>query len=147
MEHLELLFYIGCEGTVVVFAAGETAIDDTDQFCLCPKTEFIVRDTGDVVVEDVFDAFFRQSQSRHKFVVRSQGHLKLHGHPGQYGIDALLVHLSKTQSALLQEQVTGMLTIVQVVGIVDDALDVALIIAHLHPGFKNILLFHNQVQR
>jgi hypothetical protein len=40
----------------------------------------------------------------------------------------------------------GVLTIVQVVGIVDNTLDVALIVAHLHPRLKNILRTHNWVQ-
>ena len=47
------------------------------------------------------------------------------------------MHLGKRQSALFQEQVTGVFCIVEVVGVVHNAFDVALIVAHLHAGFEN----------
>ena len=57
------------------------------------------------------------------------------------------MHLSEAQSALLQKQMARMLTLVQVVGIVYDALYVTLIVAHLHPRFINVLFLHNRLQR
>ena len=98
-------------------------------------------------MEHIFDAFLCQTKSGHKFIIGSQGRLKLHGHAGHYGIDTFFVHLSETQPALFQKQMTGMLTIVQVIGIVYDAFDVALIIAHLHARFKYISISHNRLQR
>ena len=56
----------------------------------------------------------------------------------QRRIDTLLVHLSKRQSAMFQEEVARMLCVVQVVGVVDNTLDVALVVAHLHTGFINV---------
>ena len=40
---------------------------------------------------------------------------------------------------MFQEQVACMLCIVEVVGIVDNAFDVALVVANLHAGFKDIV--------
>ena len=141
------IIYIRSEGFVVVFAAGEASVDNTDEFRLGSETEFFVGSTIDVVVENIFDALLCQSETRHKLIIGSKRRLELHRHPRQHRIYALLVHLGKTQSALFQEQMAGVLTIVQVVGIVDNALDVALIVAHLHPRLKNILRIHIWVQR
>ena len=138
---------IGSEGAVVVLATGEAAVDDAHQFRLRTEAELVIGNAVDVVMKHVLDALFGQSEARQKFIVGSQRGLKLHGHTGQHGINALLVHLSKTQAALLQKQVAGMFAIVQVVGIVYNTFDVAFIVAHLHPGLENILIIHNRVQR
>ena len=57
------------------------------------------------------------------------------------GIDALLVERSKADAEAAEKQVTGMLCIVQVIGIVDDAFDVAFVIAHFHACFKDVFHF------
>ena len=92
---------IGSEGAVVVLAAGETAVDDTHQFRLCTEAELVIGNAVDVVMKHVLDALLGQSEARQKLIVGSQRNLKLHGHTGQHGINALFVHLGKTQAALL----------------------------------------------
>ena len=51
------------------------------------------------------------------------------------------MHLGKAQAAVLQKEMTGVLAIVNVLGIVDNALDVALVVAHFHSGFEMVLHF------
>ena len=67
-----------------------------------------------------------------------QGCLKLQIHACHNGIDTFFVHLGKRETTRLQEQVTCMFGIVEVVGIVDNAFDVALVVANLHTGFKTV---------
>jgi hypothetical protein len=58
-----------------------------------------------------------------------------------HGIYALLVHLGKAYAHALEKQVTGVLGVVQVVGVVYYALDVAFVVAHFHARFKDIFHF------
>ena len=51
---------------------------------------------------------------------------------------AVGVHLGKRHSLPFQKEVSGVLCIVQIVGIVDNALQVAFVITHLHDCFKMI---------
>ena len=95
------------------------------------------------MMKHILNALLGQSKPRHKLIIWSEGRLKLHRHAGHHSVHTLLMHLRKTQAALLQKQMAGMFAIVQVIGIVHDTLDVALIIAHLHPRLKNILRTHN----
>ena len=74
----------------------------------------------------------------YELVVAAQGCLKLQIHAGHNGIEAFFVHLGKRKTTRLQEQVTCMFGIVEVVGIVDNAFDVALVVANLHTGFKTV---------
>ena len=50
------------------------------------------------------------------------------------------MHLGKGQSALFQKQVASVFSIMQVVGIIYNALDVALVVANLHTGLKTIFI-------
>ena len=140
-SHIELLTLpqIGGKGAVVVFAFAETAVDETDQHDLALEADGFVGGPVDVLVEDVLEAVLLEPQTGDELVVAAQGSLVLQFHAGHDGIDASGVHLGKAKATLLQEQVTGMLGVVQVVGIVDDTFDVALVVAHLHTGFENVL--------
>ena len=51
------------EGTVVIFAARETAVYDTHQLCLCTEAEFIISSAEDIVVKNIFDAFLGQPEA------------------------------------------------------------------------------------
>ena len=77
-------------------------------------------------------------KTRDEFIVALQGNLIGDIDAMHHGIDALTVHLCKTQSACFQEEMACVLHIVEVVGIVHDSLDIALIVAHLHAGFKDL---------
>ena len=52
-------------------------------------------------------------------------------HAGHHGVDAALVQLGKTDAARTQKLVAGVLGVVLVVGIIDNALEVALVVAYL----------------
>ena len=86
-------------------------------------------------------------KTRDEFIVALQGNLIGDIDAMHHGIDALTVHLRKTQSAGFQEKMACVLHIVEVVGIVHDSLDIALIVAHLHTGFKNLTHIMDVVYR
>ena len=115
------------------------SVDEAYQRNLSAETDDLVGGAVDVLVEDVLHALLLNPEARDELVVAAQGGLVLQRHAGHHGVDALGVHLGEAQSAVLQEEVARVLRIVQVVGIVDDALDVALVVAHLHAGFKNVV--------
>ena len=77
-------------------------------------------------------------KTRDEFIIALQGNLIGDIDAMHHGIDALTVHLCKTQSACFQEEMACVLHIVEVVGIVHDSLDIALIVAYLHAGFKDL---------
>ena len=81
--------------------------------------------------EDVLYALFLQRKFRHEFVATAEGGLEVELHTGHNGIDTALVEFGKTHTTRTKKFVAGMLRIVLIVGIVDNALKVALIIAHL----------------
>lgn len=92
--------------------------------------------------EDVADALLFESQARDDDIIAVQRSLVFQIHPGHHSIRALLVHLSETQSAGFQKPVTRVLRVVEIVGVVNNALDVALIVAHLQTGLKDIIVVH-----
>ena len=92
-------------------------------------------------MEHILDALLGQVQSGDDDVIGTQGHLVLQLHTGHHGIDPLLVHLGEAQSALFQKEVARVLAIVDVLGIVDNAFDVTLIVAHFEARFKDIFHF------
>ena len=105
------------------------------------QTQTFVGGTIDVLMEHISHSLLLQPQSRVELIVTLQWCLVLQIHPRHDCIHSLAVHLGKAQSTFLQKEVPGVLHIVQVVGIVDDSLYVALIVAHFHLGLKYV--FHN----
>ena len=97
------------------------------------------------MMEDVFQSLLLYPQTRHEFIVTSQWRLILQIHTSHHGIDAFLVHFGKTQSTMPEKEMTRMLNIVQIVGIVDDTLNVALVVANLHTGFKGVFVVLHSV--
>ena len=91
-------------------------------------------------MEDILDTFLLKPQTRDELVITAQRDLILQIHACHNGVDTFLVHFSKRQSTLLQKQVACMLSIVEIVCIVDNALDVTFVVAHLHTGFKNVFI-------
>ena len=138
---------IRCKGAVIVLTAREATVDDAHQLSRASETQFLITGTEDVVMKHVLDTLLRQAEARDELVVGPQRGLKLHRHPCQHGIDALLVHLGEAQPTLCQKQMSRVLAVVQVVGIVHNTLNVAFIVAHLHPRLKNILCTHIRLQR
>ena len=95
------------------------------------------------MIEDVAQTFLAYAELGDKDVVATQRCLILKVHSCHYGIDAFLVQTGKANAERLQVQMACMFGIMQIIGIVDNALDVALIVAHFHFGFKNVFhIFH-----
>lgn len=130
------------ERPVVVLALSEPAVDQAYQIHPPTEAELLVAGPEEVVVEHILNALLCQSHPRDDLVVGSQRHLELHRHPRHHSIDALGVHLGEAQSARLQKQVPRMLAVVQVVSIVHNTLDVALIVAHRHSRLKTVFHCH-----
>ena len=82
-------------------------------------------------------------QARDKLIVATERYLVLQFHAVYNGINTLFMKLCKTDAQAAEEQMTSMLGVVKVVGIVYDAFDVAFVVANLHAGFENV--FHNDV--
>lgn len=129
------------ESPVVVFAVAQLALYETHQLNGSFQTQTFVGGTIDVLMEHISHSLLLQPQSRVELIVTLQRCLVLQIHPRHDSIHSLAVHLGKAQSTFLQKEVPGVLHIVQVVGIVDDSLYVALIVAHFHLGLKYV--FHN----
>ena len=89
--------------------------------------------------EDIAEPFFLQVQFRDELVTAAQGGLELHVQPRDHGVCALLMKSRETDAMGKQELMTGMLDIVLVVGVVDNALKVTFIVAYLHLQFKDVI--------
>ena len=53
-----------------------------------------------------------------------------------------LVSIAKHEAALLQEEMAGMLHVVQIVGVVHNALNIALVIPHFHLCLEYVFAHH-----
>ena len=128
------------EGLVVVFAVAQSSVDETHQRDVATKTKCFIRSAEDVLMEDVFDAILFEPQTRDELIVATQGSLEVELHASHHCVDTFSVHFGKRKATLLQKQMTRVLCVVEVVGIIDNALDVAFVVAHLHSGFKNVFI-------
>lgn len=127
------------EGLVVILAVGQLAVYYAHKVYRTLEAELVVRGAVDVLLEHVAQPFFPYVEARVELVVAPQRCLELEVHACHDGVDAAAVHLGEAEPALLKEQVAGMLGVVQVVGVVDYALDVALVVADHHPRSENII--------
>ena len=84
------------------------------------------------MVEYILDAFLLKVEFRYELVSTLQWGFESHGEASHYRIDSLLMKCSKTDTHRRQKLVTGMFQIVLIIGIIDDALQVAFIVAYLH---------------
>ena len=91
-------------------------------------------------MEDVADALLHGSQAADVLVVGAQGGLVLYLEPRHHHVDALRVQLGEAHPAFQDEQMPRMLHVVLVVGVVHDALQVALVVAYPLPIFEDV--FH-----
>ena len=86
----------------------------------------------DVLVEDELRGAHRTSKSRAKVLTATQALLVGDGDLGDEGVESIFVHLPEVHAQTLEELVARVLHIMLVVGVIDDALQVALVVAHLH---------------
>ena len=126
------------ECLVVVLAVAQLSVDEADEFYGCLEAEFLVLGTEDVLMENISYALLLQPQTREEFIIALQRNLVLQVHSRHHSIHALVVHFGKAEAAFLQKEMAGMFHLVQIVGIVHDALNIALIISYFHLRLKNI---------
>ena len=89
-------------------------------------------------MENISYALLLQPQTREEFIIALQRNLVLQVHSRHHSIHAFVVHFGKAEAAFLQKEMAGMFHVVQIVGIVHDALNIALIIPYFHLRLKNI---------
>ena len=126
------------ECLVVVLAVAQFAVDEADEFYGCLEAELLVAGTEDVLMEDISHALLLHPQTLEEFVIASQRNLVLQVHSRHHSIHALVVHFGKAEAAFLQKEMAGMFHVVQIIGIVHDALNIALIISYFHLRLKYI---------
>ena len=86
------------------------------------ENQFFVGNTVDVLQKDVFQSFLAKIKGADKFIAAAERHLEIHRHTCHHGIKSLLVHLCKVHPMGMQKFVAGMLGVMLIVGIVDNAL-------------------------
>jgi len=133
---------IALECLVVILAQCRAAMDERYQLELPAETELFVRCSVEIVGEDIPDALAAEAHAGVEFVVAAQRGDKPHAHSRHDGVGALSVQFREAYSAGVEEEMTGVLGIVHIVGIVDDTFDIALVVSHHDLGFKDILLVH-----
>ena len=89
-------------------------------------------------MENISHALLLQPQTREEFIIALQRNLILQVHSRHHSIHALVVHFGKAEAAFLQKEMAGMFHVVQIIGIVHDALNIALIISYFHLRLKYI---------
>lgn len=107
-------------------------MDETHGFHRGLEHWAMVRGSVDVLHKDVFDAFLAECQTGVELITAAERGLEVELHTCHDSVDALLMKLGETDSLRKQEFMTGVFCVVLIVGIVDNALKVTLIVAHLH---------------
>ena len=108
---LLLLFFFkeGGEGVVIVRTLSQTSVNQHYQFGGAFEAECTIAFAVEVLVEDVAQALFLQSQTRDETVVAAQRLLVLQVHARHYGVDAPLVQLCETNAERHQKLMTCVL--------------------------------------
>ena len=111
--------------------ARQAAVVDDDALDLTTGGEAAVH-MEDVLMKDELGRAHRTAQSRAVMVSAAQALLVGDGDLGDEGVESIFVHLPEVHAQTLEELVARVLHIMLVVGVIDDALQVALVVAHLH---------------
>ena len=123
---------------------GETAVDDADGFDLGTNHDFVVALAEDVLHENVLDTVFLYPKFGDEFVATLEGNLELHGESRHDTVDASIVELGEADVVGKEKFVTCVFDVVLIVGVVDNALEVAFVVAHLHFEFVDVVCHENQ---
>ena len=122
---------IGGEGGVDFFTAGKGAVDDADTIDLCFDALDAVGLAVDVLLEDVADTFAVDVEAGKELLTSAKGRTIVDGDTADHDIDALAMKFFETDADTLDELMTGDLKVVLIVGIVDNSLYVAFVVARL----------------
>ena len=133
-EEGRLLGVLGQDVTEAVseeLPTGQTPVVDDDALDLTACSEAPV-EVQDILIEDELGRTHSTAECRAVVVATAQALLIGDRYFGDEGIQAIFVHLAEVHAQALEELMSRMLHVVLVVGVVDDALQVALVVAHLH---------------
>lgn len=94
------------------------------------QTEGLVAHADEFLMEDIFESVFDQAEVGVELVGGSQGGFELHLEACHDGVYALCVEGFERTAARANELAAGVFGIMLIDGVVDDALEVALIVAY-----------------
>ncbi len=112
-------------------ATGQNSIHYTHAFDLRLDALHIVRLAIDVLLEDIAHAFAINIEAGDKLLSTAQWRSVIDGDTADHDINALVVQFFEADADALDEFVAGHFEVVLVIGVVDNALDVAFVIASL----------------
>lgn len=96
----------------------------------------------DVLIEEIFHAFASHVELAHKGIAAMQRSFIGYLYATYDGVDTFVVHLLESRTGRCQKFVARMFEIMQVVGIIDYAFQVDLIVAYFELQLKDIGFFH-----
>ena len=137
---------IGGEGGVDLFTAGKGAVDDADTIDLCFDALDAVGLAVDVLLEDVADTFAVDVEAGKEFLTSAKRSTIVDGDTADHDIDALAMKFFEADADTLDKLVTSDLEIVLVVGVVDNSLDIAFVVARLQLEGVSII-FHFLIKK
>lgn len=117
-----MLLKVFGEGVVQFFTRAQSAVNEAYGFHDGLHCRFHVGQAEDILLEDIFDAFFFYGQAGEKLVTAFQRRFESHLQAGHHSVDALFVQFGETDALRAQKLVAGVFDVVLVVGVVDDAL-------------------------
>ena len=135
---VHFLFKIWSKNLIKQFAIAQASIYYTYRFNRCLNNYFTITLTEYILIENILDAFFLHIQFREKLITAFQRCLESHIDACHYRIDPLLVKCRKTDTGRQQELMARMFQVMLIIGIIDNALQVAFIVAHFHCQLINI---------
>ena len=126
------------------FTACQAAVDHANRRNGCRNAKLHVGLAVNVLVENKSSAVSSDVQTRKESLLSVKRCLVFHRDFGHHHVQAFVVPFPEGLAFLLEPFVTGSLKIMLIVGVVDDALDVAFVVARLH--FQSVeVVFHGQL--
>ena len=122
---------IGGKGGVDFVSTGECAVDDADAIDLCFDTLDTIGFAVDVLFKNITDPFAIDVEAGKKLLAATKGCTVIDGDTAYHDVNALVVKLLEADANALDELMTGDLKVVLIVGIVDNSLYVAFVVARL----------------
>lgn len=99
------------------------------------EADLAIRNSDNLLVKYILDTLFGHIELRAKFITAAKGCFVVQCHFRHDEVIAFCAHIGKAKADGEEEFVAGMLQIVLVVGIIDNALKVAFVVAYLHQEF------------
>ena len=122
---------IGSESGVYFVTSGEGPIDDADTIDLGFDALDSVGLAVDILLENVTNTFAVDVETGKELLSTTKGRTIVDGDTADHDINALTMKVFETDADTLDELMTGDLKVVLIVGIVDNSLYVAFVVARL----------------